>query len=220
MENKINKKAIKKEIIEWAFCFIIAYVIYLFINFFIGTVSSVKQVSMIPTANEGEKVIIQRTIFNKKVLKYGDIITFSAPDVVANNTLKANSIETLKDEKAIANYVKRNSFEDFIYDFMGIGKKSYIKRVIGLSGDHIVVKSDGLVYRNDIALIEKYLNDGTTSQSGSYIDVIVPDNTVFVMGDNRLQSMDSRSFGSIPMSKVEGYVIYRIWPFNKVGNLI
>lgn len=212
-----RRAKIKKEIIEWAFCFVIAYIVYLIVNYFIGTVSGVKQVSMKPTANEGEKVLIQRTVFGSRQLKYGDIITFAAPDIYPSDEKYSGS--TIKNDDAIAKYIDRNNVDSFIYNFMGIGKKSYIKRVIGLPGEHIVIKADGLVYKNDIPMEEKYLKDGTTSQNGKFIDVIVPENTVFVMGDNRLQSMDSRVFGCVPMSKVEGYVISRIWPLNKIGSI-
>ncbi len=217
MDKKWSKEKIKKEIIEWVFCFIVAYVIYLLLNYFIGTVSGVKQVSMKPTANEGEKVLIQRTIFNKKELKHGDIITFIAPSQNINKVVLEDKV--LEGTDAIANYDEHLGIEAFTFNFIGIGKKSYIKRVIGIAGDHIVIDENGTVTRNDEVLDEPYLKDGTTSRNGAYINVIVPAGTVFAMGDNRLQSMDSRSFGCIPISYVDGYVISRVWPLNKIGEL-
>jgi signal peptidase I len=208
----------KKEMIEWIFCFVVAYILYLIINYFIGTVSGVKQISMKPTANDGEKILIQRTVFNKKELKHGDIITFIAPSLTVNKTTMESDI-ALEGNDAIANYDKHPGIESFTFNFMGIGKKSYIKRVIGIAGDHIVVNEDGKVYRNDEMISEPYLKDGTTSKNGAYINVIVPDGTIFAMGDNRLQSMDSRSFGCIPISEIDGYVITRVWPLNKMGEL-
>jgi len=218
LDKKLFVKKFKSEIIEWVFCFVIAYVLYLFLNYFIGTVSGVKQISMKPTANDGEKVLIQRTVFNKKALKHGDIITFVAPSLTINKMAIENG-KILEENEAIANYDEHLGIESFTFNFMGIGKKSYIKRIIGLAGDHIVVKEDGKVYRNDEMISEPYLKDGTTSRNGAYIDVIVPEATIFAMGDNRLQSMDSRSFGCIPISEIDGYVLSRIWPLNKIGNL-
>lgn len=218
MVKKIFNEKVKKEIIEWFFCFIAAYVIYLFLNYFIGTVSGVKQISMKPTANDGEKVLIQRTILGKKDLKHGDIITFIAPSEDVNKkVIEENKVLTGDD--AIANYDKHNGIESFTFNFMGIGKKSYIKRVIGIAGDHIVVSEYGKVYRNDELINEPYLKDGSTSRNGAYVDIIVPEGTVFAMGDNRLQSMDSRSFGCVPISKIDGYVLSRVWPLNKIGEL-
>jgi signal peptidase I len=218
LDKKWSKEKIKKELVEWLFCFVIAYVLYLLLNYFVGTVSGVKQISMKPTANEGEKVLIQRSIFSKKELKYGEIITFSAPSESINKTSIESGI-VLEGSDAIANYDEHNGIDGFIYNFMGIGKKSYIKRIIGLEGDHIVIGEDGIVYRNDEALDEPYLKDGITSRNGAYVDVIVPEDAIFAMGDNRLQSMDSRSFGCVPITQIDGYVISRIWPLNKMGEL-
>ncbi|MDF2865905.1 MAG: spsB [Clostridia bacterium] len=218
MDKKWSKEKIKKEIIEWAFCFIVAYLLYLLLNYFVGTISGVKQISMKPTANEGEKVLIQRTIFGKKDLKHGDIVTFIAPSANVNKT-EIEPGKVLEGNEAIANYDEHLGVEAFTYNFMGINKKSYIKRVIGIAGDHIVINEDGTVYRNNEKLEESYLKDGTTSRNGAYVDIIVPDDSVFAMGDNRLQSMDSRFFGCIPLSKIDGYVISRIWPLNKIGEI-
>lgn len=218
MENKLSKEKIKKEISEWIFCFIIAYILYLLLNYYVGTISGVKQVSMKPTANEGEKLLIERTILSHKQLNYGDIVTFNAPSETLNRS-SINEGETIKGTDAIANYDELAPMDSFIYNFMGIGKKDYIKRVIGKAGDHIVVGDDGLVYRNGEMVYEPYLKDHTTNKNGAYVDVVVPEGTIFVMGDNRLESMDSRTFGCIPLNKLDGYVIARVWPLNKIGSL-
>lgn len=218
MDKKWSREKIRREAIEWLFCFVVAYILYLLLNYFVGTVSGVKQISMKPTANEGEKVLIQRTIFVKKEIKFGDIITFIAPSENVNKT-EIETGKVLEGNDAIASYDEHIGMESFTFNFMGINKKSYIKRVIGVAGDHIIVNEDGTVSRNGQILEEAYLKDGTTSRNGAYIDVIVPEETIFAMGDNRLQSMDSRYFGCIPISKIDGYVISRIWPLNKIGEL-
>lgn len=207
-ESKIKK--IFKEIAEWVICFVIAYILYLVLNYFLGTVSGVKQVSMLPTAVEGERLLIQRPTIFKKEIKYGDIITFEAP--LEDNT-------NIDSQDFVADYYEYKGINSFMHNFVGIGKMSYIKRVIGLPGDHIVIADDGFVYRNDERLNENYLKDGMTNQAGIYIDVVVPEDSVFVMGDNRLESKDSRYFGCIPKSKINGYVLCRIWPLNKIGKL-
>ncbi|MEG1705774.1 MAG: signal peptidase I [Clostridia bacterium] len=218
MENKWTKEKIIKEILEWIFCFLIAYLIYLFINYYFIAISGVKQVSMKPTANEGEKLLIQRTKVFKKELNHGDIITFIAP----SNDINKKNIDyknVVSGSDAMAKFDEHSGLDSFIFDFMCLGKKSYIKRLIGLPGDHIEVKEDGTVFRNDKMLDESYLKDGITSRNGAYINVIVPENYIFAMGDNRLESLDSRYFGCVPMSKIDGYVLNRIWPLNKIGKL-
>ena len=203
-----NSKAIIKEILEWVLCLVIAYVLYLIINYFVGTISGVKQVSMLPTTKENDRLIISRPTIFKRDLKYGDIVTFEAP---LEDDLEVN-------ENNIASYTEKTGIDSFFYNFMGIGKSSYVKRVIGLPGDHIVIGDDGFVYRNGEKLDEPYLNEQVTNKD-KYNDVVVHAGTVFMMGDNRLSSKDSRFFGCVPIEKVNGYVVIRVWPLNKIGKL-
>lgn len=215
---KDKKKSIKHEIIEWGVCLLIAVVLYLLINYFIGTLSGIKQTSMTPTYIEGEKILIKRRIFFKSDLNYGDVITFIEPNESnVNYTTNPQNItgDLIEKEAALAKYEKKDPVSSFMFYFVGIGKRSYIKRVIGLPGDHIEILEDGLVRRNNVILDEPYLKDGITSQNGMYINVIVPENSVFVMGDNRLGSLDSRALGCIPMDKLDGNVIAKVWPFSK-----
>ena len=97
-------------------------------------------------------------------------------------------------------------------------EKLLIKRVIGLPGDTIRIE-DGVVYRNGDALDETYTKDGTTS--GYIEELVVPDDSLFVMGDNRLNSIDSRdpSVGCIKISSVYGKAVFRLFPFNEIGLL-
>ena len=93
-------------------------------------------------------------------------------------------------------------------------KKDLVKRVIGLPGDIIEVK-DGMVYRNGEELNEQYIKDGITDRD---IIVVVPENHYFVMGDNRLNSSDSRDerVGMISKESIIGKVTLRLFPFNKI----
>ncbi len=88
-----------------------------------------------------------------------------------------------------------------------------IKRVIGLPGDIIRIDKDsGKVYRNGDLLIEPYIRDNFTPQNGMVNEVFVKENTVFVMGDNRGGSLDSRMLGCLPQNDVVGKVFYRLTP--------
>lgn len=91
-----------------------------------------------------------------------------------------------------------------------------IKRVIGLPGDSVEVR-DSVVYVNGAALDEPYLPDGL--QFGNAPPVVVPDDHVFVMGDNRPDSRDSRAFGPVPVEDIVGRAFLRIWPPASVGFL-
>ena len=92
-----------------------------------------------------------------------------------------------------------------------------IKRVIGLPGEEINIM-DGYVYVNGEQLEEPYIKGVTTAHSIA-LPFKVPDDTVFVMGDNREHSVDSRDLGAIPFSSVEGKAAVRFWPLSKLGTV-
>ena len=100
------------------------------------------------------------------------------------------------------------------------GQDYIIKRVIGLPGDKLTI-SNGSVYVNGVMLEENYINGDYTYVSNDRLELTVEDDTVFVLGDNRLRdrSKDSRSIGLISMSKVRGKAILRFYPFNTFGLL-
>jgi len=205
-----------KDIGEWVVCILIALIIAILFRFFIGTPTIVQQPSMYPTLQENQRLWLNRwsrTI--KKMPEKGDIITFEAPSttILSNEEISESAIARYENEPT-------NLWNKFTFNVLEIGKISYIKRVIGVPGDHIVIK-DGNVYVNDVLFQESYLQPGviTTNGKGNCIDVVVPENSVFVMGDNRSQSTDSRCFGCIPLEKIESKVWIRIWPLNLFGKI-
>ena len=160
---------------------------------------------MTPTIKDGERVLINRIVrtFNLPIYR-GDIITFEMPvDTV-------DGVGVYKEA--------RDSVEFFIHDVLELNKISFIKRVIGVAGDHVLIE-DGSVYVNDRKLEEVYLNGIETPKRGDFYDVVVPEGYLFVMGDNRSGSSDSREFGCIPLEKVEGRVSIRIWPLSEFGKI-
>ena len=88
-----------------------------------------------------------------------------------------------------------------------------IKRVIGVPGDKVEVK-EGNLYLNDIAQ-KNYISDSNINYSTG--PFIVPKKSLWVMGDNRNNSMDSHIWGFLPYEKVIGKAIFRYWPLNKIG---
>ncbi|CDD27652.1 MAG TPA: signal peptidase I [Clostridiaceae bacterium] len=213
MEEKADSKI--KDILEWAYCIIIAVVLALLFRYYIGTPTIVKQPSMYNTLEEGQRLILSRwTRTVKGTYKRGDIITFEAPSQTQMSTFDVD----MNNPVAIYDYKPKGIFAKFSYYVLEFNKTSYIKRVIGVAGDHIKIES-GKVYLNGQELNEPYLRDGIKTEQKVFTDIIVPENCVFVMGDNRPQSMDSRSFGCIPLEKVESKVVIRFWPLNKFGKV-
>lgn len=90
----------------------------------------------------------------------------------------------------------------------------YIKRVIGLPGDKVEIK-DGYVYLNDIIYIEKYVKERANYDFGP---ITVPENCLFVLGDNRNQSYDSHAWSEwLTFNLVKGKAFFTYWPFTKLG---
>ncbi len=96
----------------------------------------------------------------------------------------------------------------------GDGEKVlYIKRVIGAPGDHIEIE-DGNVYVNGVQQKEEYIHGNYTDGD---VDFVVPEDELYVLGDNRGNSADSRFFGTIGTEEVVGTAFVRLYPLNKIG---
>ena len=207
-----------KDILEWIICIIIAFVLALLVRYYIGTPTIVKMPSMYPTLKQDQRLILNRwcrTI--KEMPSRGDIITFEAPtsdSYIFPKDFNPNDV--------VAKYSneKTKALDKFIYNVLEVNKASYIKRVIALPGEHLQIK-DGKVYINDVELQEDYLQPQitTSTENCPFYNLVVPENCVFVMGDNRPESTDSRRFGCIPLEKIESKVWIRFWPLNLFGKV-
>ena len=112
-------------------------------------------------------------------------------------------------------------FDVIVFNAPDVKGKKYIKRVIGLPGDHIEMKDD-VLYINGKAFEESYLKENKEDNpfnklTGDFKLQEVPEGSLFVMGDNRLNSKDSRHIGFIPYESVIGEVKFRIYPFGAIG---
>lgn len=98
----------------------------------------------------------------------------------------------------------------------------FIKRIIGLPGDTIMIKSEE-IYVNGRQLHENYISAKTPLWEGGFIkdgeEKIVPQDKLFVMGDNRPRSSDSREFGFVDIESIIGQVFYRYFPSDKLGSI-
>ncbi len=96
--------------------------------------------------------------------------------------------------------------------------KILLKRVIGVSGDVIDIDDDGTVYVNGEAIDEPYINEKALGECDIKLPYQVPDERIFVMGDHRATSVDSRTqkIGCVSEESVVGKVVLRIWPLKKI----
>ena len=205
-----------KNALEWGYCILIAIILALLVRNFVGTPTIVKQKSMYPTLKPDQRLILNRlSLTFHKEIKRGDIITFEAPSVTKIDEKDLN----IANPVAIYNKEPKGWLKRFVYYGLEWGKVTYIKRVIALPGEHIEIK-DNKVFINGNEYKENYLDSSvvTTDLGGVFTDLIVPEGYVFAMGDNRPESTDCRSFGCIPMNKIEGVVAFRFWPLNTWGN--
>lgn len=209
----MNEKV--KDILEWGYCIIIALILALLFRYFVGTPTIVKQRSMFPTLQENQRLILNRTFrITGKMPERGKIITFEAPTKEYYSRWEADQSNPI----AVYDNEPKGIFEKFIYNVLEITKKSYIKRVIGLPGEHVKIEN-GKVYINGNELKEEYLSSDVITESEVFYDFIVPEGYIFAMGDNRAKSTDCRELGCIPLKKIEGVVCFRFWPFSEFGGI-
>jgi signal peptidase I len=175
----------KKESLEWVKAFSIGIMIFVFIRIFFFSNYVVEGESMMPTLQDGNKVVVNKLNYSIDDLQRFDVIVFHA-----------------------------NKKEDFV------------KRIVGLPGDKIVYQNDHL-YVNGQKYDEPFLDIYRQKLSGGKLtgdftlkeitgEEIVPNGKLFVLGDNRLGSWDSRYFGFISINKVVGKVDLRYWPLDEM----
>lgn len=212
--NKEESNSNLKEVGEWILCILIAVVLALLVRHYVFTPTVVQQTSMVPTFQTKDRLFLNRwsRTINEEI-KRGEIITFEAPSNTKTTKFTQGS------PVAIYENEPEGIFSKFTYYVLEIKKESYIKRVIGVAGDKILIEN-GKVYVNGEELKEEYLDSSVvTERTGPYYDFVVPEGYIFAMGDNRKDSIDCRAFGCIPIEKVESKVAFRFWPFNKFGKV-
>ena len=126
-------------------------------------------------------------------------------------------MEPSLDSKEIVVCLKNSKFKSGDIVAFYYNNKVLLKRVIGTAGDTIEIDKDGNVFVNGNMLDEPYIKQKSLGQCDIDFPFQVPDNRIFVMGDNRETSVDSRTtaVGCIADEYIIGKVFFRIWPFGK-----
>ncbi|MEW9668679.1 signal peptidase I [Ammoniphilus sp. 3BR4] len=184
---------ILKEGLSWGKALMAAAVFSIGINAFIFQPTKVSGVSMEPTLQDSQKVFISKVGHTlQEMPDYGDIVI-----VDSRVDRERQLIDDLQDHFIIHLLTKGLEDED---------RHIWIKRIIGKPGDTLEFK-DNQVYRNGEALDEPYLKEPMEYESTESVQV--PEGHVFVMGDNRNNSKDSRYIGSIPLDHVLGRMLFQ-----------
>lgn len=208
-EKKVN---VGKEIFEWVYTIVIALIIALAVKAFVFDVVRVDGPSMNPTLENSDRLIVTKLGYKPK---QGDIIILDA-----TYSKREQYIDMLEEHKGGA----LNVFEKLQMKFnlpSVLKTKYYVKRVIALPGQTVDIV-DNKVYVDGQPLDEPYYSGETHKlDSGVTYPVTVQENCVFVMGDNRGNSTDSRSstLGQVPYEAVFGKAQLRFWPLNSMGLL-
>ena len=165
-------------------------IIFFVIQNFVAQPYKVQQQSMERTLEPEQYVLVDKLTPHVDTYKRGDIVVFTPP----------------------ADWVQENG-------------TPFIKRVIGVGGDTVTI-DEGVVHINGVAIDEPYVyKDATTGQpqsttaDGDQAEWVIPDGELFLMGDHRQNSADSRAFGPVPITNVIGRAWLRYWPIDTFGVL-
>lgn len=171
-----------------------AVVLAVLLRTFVAQAFSIPSESMLPQLEVGDRVVVSRLAYDLHDPRRGDVVVFDAPG----------------EEPDDPGFVGRSV--QVVLESVGLRQAStqeYIKRVIALPGETIEGR-DGFVIVDGRFLVEPYLPAGTTTPE--FPPTVVPDGRLWVMGDNRSDSLDSTDYGPIAMDTVVGRALVRIWP--------
>lgn len=173
---------------------VIALAVAVVIKTFLVQAFYIPSASMRDTLLEGDRVMVNKLAYRVGDVVRGDVVVFDEP------------LSRSADGESLPAAVVRN-----IGEAIGLSHPAsdFIKRIIGLPGETLEIH-DGVMHVDGVALDEPYLHPDT--RMPDYGPITVPPGFVFVMGDNRNQSQDSRYFGPIPMGDIVGKAFVILWP--------
>lgn len=187
------------------FLILVALVVALIVKTFFVQAFYIPSESMEPTLAVGDRVFVNKVVYDLGDITRGDVIVFGNPHPGQGT-----------DRGPIG------TFLNWLGEGIGLAQpegEDFIKRVVGLPGETVEI-SDNVVYIDGEPLDEPYLTDDAKISNGDYPLTQVPDDSLFVMGDNRGNSADSRyGLGFVPVEKVIGRAFVVIWPPEDMGGI-
>tara|TARA_X000000368_G_scaffold410450_1_gene393944 strand:- start:583 stop:1062 length:480 start_codon:yes stop_codon:yes gene_type:complete len=157
---------------------------------------------MEPTLQVDDRVLVLKNTFFETDILTGDIVVFYSPQTEFKEDYFDEFLESIQIWKLTNDDTYLNT--------------ALIKRVVGNSGDEVTIKESGEVYVNGDRFTVLNVSEGRYFKEQTYI---VPKSEIFVLGDNRINSQDSRYIGTIPYKNIVGKAIYVIFPLDNFTNL-
>ncbi len=182
---------------------VFAAVVAILLKAFVAQAFFIPSASMEPQLRAGDRVVVSRLAYHLHEPRRGDVVVFSDPDG-----------DTGSDHSFLLVRLGRDALQTV--GLMRPDDKELIKRIIALPGE-TVEGHDNSVYIDGRPLIEPYLPDDVVISD--FAPYRVPADHVFVMGDNRTNSKDSRFFKAVPVDSIVGRAIARIWPPGRIAYL-
>jgi signal peptidase I len=187
---------------------VVAVTVVLLLRAFVGQIFVIPSGSMEPTLNPGNRVVVDKLGYTPAKMQRGDIVVFDGTgSFVAYST--PGALERVTEWFGVAH-----------------SKRFFVKRIVGLPGDHLqCCTTSGQLLLNNEPLDETWLLGKGVSSSDQQFNVVVPAGHLWLMGDNRMYSADSRAHmgdpggGFVPESRVVGRVIAVIWPLNDIHSI-
>lgn len=212
-----EKLSFVKRVLHWfretMFVVVLAIALSVILRTFFFQAFYVPSESMMQTLQLNDRILVSKLSYTFGDIQRGDVIVFTDPGGWLDKPTKQQGIRGKITE---------------IFTFIGLlpanSGSDLVKRVIGVPGDRVQCCSDaGRVSINGVELNEKEYVNGDTNQV--IFDITVPAGRLFVMGDNRGSSSDSRfhlteNSGTIPIDNVVGQVVMRVWPLDRFSTMI
>ena len=200
---------------ETAIILVSAIILSLLVKTFLVQAFFIPSQSMHDTLIEHDRILVSKLTPGPFDLRRGDIVVFKDP----GGWLPADAAP---DPGPVQGAI--NSALTFIGLYPADANEHLVKRLIGLPGDHVSAVAGGPVTVNGVEIDEPYLAAGVAPSDIAF-DVTVPENSIWVMGDNRSHSSDSRyntgnpGGGSVPIDNVVGMAFVTVWPIERMGLL-
>jgi signal peptidase I len=223
-DEKSDDKAVGKRSMplwqELPLLLVVAFCLAVLIRTFLVQAFYIPSGSMEQTLLVGDRVLVNKIVYDVRTPKRGEVIVFSGPANWAPENVTDGSPGLF------------SRVGSTLGDLVGVssaGKKDFIKRVIGLPGDRVsCCDPDGRIYVNGKGIDESYVQnnspldvapDPKVCSSRRFDEVLVPPGQLFVMGDHRIISEDSRCRGTIPIENVIGRAFVIAWPSSRWDTL-